>query len=109
MVFSAFGAFCFGFASIPIGWYATLTNSDTDDTSDTDDKRQRHGMYAKHFDELLERKLSNSVNYDRSILTLSSGGLGLGMLLSIKLSTSIIPPVAFPATRLFSDSRSWAA
>jgi len=43
------------------------------------DKQKREDIYQRTRDDLLKRQLSNSENFDKAILTLSSAGLGLSL------------------------------
>ena len=39
----------------------------------------RERLYKDHYDELVKKQISNSENFDRSVLTLSASGLGLSL------------------------------
>jgi hypothetical protein len=43
----------------------------------TDNNEKAQELYERYRDELLKRQLSNSENFDKAILTLSSAGLAL--------------------------------
>ncbi|RKU34266.1 hypothetical protein C6495_08105 [Candidatus Poribacteria bacterium] len=46
-----------------------------------DDSEQRYEQYLKERDELLKRELLNTVNLDKSVLSLSTAGLGFSLVL----------------------------
>ena len=46
---------------------------------DDNNKKERHKLYAETRTDLLNRQLSNSELYDRSILTLSTSALGISL------------------------------
>ena len=63
-----------------------MTNDNLIERSD-EEQRQSTGIYNSFRDELLKRQLSNTENYDKSILTLSSAGLAI----SLTFINSIVP------------------
>ena len=46
-----------------------------------DDSEQRYEQYLKERDELLKRELLNTVNLDKSVLSLSTAGLGFSLVI----------------------------
>ena len=44
-----------------------------------DDTEVRHKLFKETYDELVKKQISNSENFDRSILTLSTSGLGISL------------------------------
>ena len=44
-----------------------------------DDTELRHRIFKETYDELVKKQISNSENFDRSILTLSTSGLGISL------------------------------
>lgn len=47
----------------------------------SDDSKRRYEQYLKERDELLKRESSNTVNLDKSVLSLSTAGLGFSLVL----------------------------
>lgn len=47
--------------------------------TDSSDQQQRESLHSEYRRDLLARQISNAVNYDNAILTLSSAGLGLSL------------------------------
>ena len=48
-------------------------------TPEANDKEQRERLFKDSYDELVRKQISNSENFDRSVLTLSASGLGLSL------------------------------
>ncbi len=54
--------------------------SKTDTTiSHKEDSDERNRLFKEAYDELVKKQISNSENFDRSILTLSTSGLGISL------------------------------
>jgi hypothetical protein len=48
-------------------------------TETPDDTDFRNRLFKENYDELVKKQISNSENFDRSILTLSTSGLGISL------------------------------